>query len=148
MVWSKTFIKRLQVTMHVVVSLEWSQNYSLFCFANLSGSHTHMGKFGDQKIRLDLPHGRMKCFTCGGCPLSIITFLILLSWDGLIGFYFEEMVEGEKRRMSWEIWVNGKKGELLVSSVGILESKGLEFTSSFLFFCLPHLSASIFSFVK
>lgn len=109
MVWSKTFIKRLQVTMHVVVSLEWSQNYSLFCFANLSGSHTHMGKFGDQKIRLDLPHGRMKCFTCGGCPLSIITFLILLSWDGLIGFYFEEMVEGEKGRMRWEIWVNGKK---------------------------------------
>ena len=48
MVWSKTLIKRLQVTMHVVVSLEWSPNYSLFCFANLSGSHTHVGKYGDQ----------------------------------------------------------------------------------------------------
>ena len=142
---SKTFIKRLQVTMHVVVSLEWSPNYSLHTLPIcLEATHTwaNMGI----KIQLDLPHGRTKCFTCGGWPVNI-TFLILLSWDGIIGLYLEEMVEGEKR-MSWEIQVNGKRESFWFCSVGILESERLGFTSSFLFFCLPHPSASVFSFVK
>lgn len=51
----------------------------------------------------------MKCFTLGGCPGNIITFPVLLSWDGLIGLYLEEMIEGDERRMSCEIWLTRKR---------------------------------------